>query len=95
MKQVTIYSGKCMSCGAQQTHYASLKRKLGEANYKVIDTNIDHYFAGSDVEMVKVEIAEHIRIMKVLEMPMDSLAPVVDIYDPETKEHTYSRLDAY
>lgn len=95
MKQVTIYSSKCMSCGSQQTHYASLKRKLGDANYKVIDTNISHYFAGSDIEMVKADIAEHIRIMKTLEMPMDALSPVVDIYDPETTEHTYSRLDSY
>ena len=95
VKQVTIYSAKCMSCGSQQTHYAALKRKLGEANYKVIDTNLSHYFTGSDIEMVKAEIAEHIKIMKTLEMPMDTLSPVVDIYDPETKEHTYSRLDAY
>ena len=95
MKQVTIYSAKCMSCGSQQAHYASLKRKLGEASYKVIDTNIDHYFTGSDIEMVKADIAEHIRIMRILEMPMDVLSPVVDIYDHETKEHTYARLDAY
>ena len=95
MKQVTIYSSKCLSCGSQQTHYAALKRKLGDANYKVIDTNIDHYFTGSDIEMIKAEIAEHIKIMKTLEMPMDTLGSVVDIYDPETKEHTYSRLDAY
>ena len=95
MKQVTIYSAKCLSCGSQQTHYAALKRQIGEANYKVIDTNIDHYFTGSDVEMIKAEIAEHIKIMKTLEMAMDKLAPVVDIYEPETKEHTYARLDAY
>lgn len=95
MKQVTIYSAKCLSCGSQQTHYAALKRKLGESNYKVIDTNLSHYFTGSDIEMAKNDVAENIRIMQLLDMPMDALYAVVDIYDSETQEHTYSRLDAY
>ena len=93
MKQVTIYSAKCMSCGAQQTHYASLKRQLGEANYKVIDTNISHYFSGSDIEMVKVEIAEHIRIMDILGIPKDQLHAVVDEWDGT--EHKYSELSKW
>ena len=93
MKQVTIYSKKCMSCGAQQTHYASLKRKLGEANYKVIDTNIDHFFSGSDIEMVKIDIAEHIRIMDILGMQKDQLHAVVDEWDGT--EHKYSELSKW
>ena len=90
MKQVTIYSAKCLFCSAQQTHYASLKRQIGEANYKIIDTNIDHYFTGSDIEMVKTDIAEHIRIMDLLGMPKDQLHTVVDEWDGI--EHKYSEL---
>ena len=94
MKTVFIYSSECTTCGSIQNHMAALRGKIGEANYKIIDTNRSHYFSGSDLKYVEADILEHIRIMEILELPMDRLVAVVDVLNDDGT-HSYSPLRAW
>ena len=79
MANLIVYTGSCLSCGANAMHMARLTALYGAQNIKVVDTRIQAELRPT-----------HARIAEKLELSMDRLKPVVHIQD--NGENIYKAL---